>query len=631
MVGGRARGAVGVALATLLSALLAACSTPAPAPAPPPPAAPPEPTRVVVAVDDLGPGFNPHLLAHQSPVTTALAGLVLPSVFRPDASGDLQLDRTVATSAEVVSQDPFTVSYELDLEASWTSGAPIAAEDFVYLWQRMRDEPGVTDAAGYELITDVRSRAGGKAVDVVFSRAYPAWQGLFANLLPAHLLKDAPGSWTGALSGGLPASGGPFRVVSVDRARGEVLLTRNDQYWDLPAVLDQLVLRRVGGTALADGLGVGDVDIALADAGEEVRTALGGVQPPPRTQLAPQPVVTELALRTDGGPLADPRARQALAALVDRGAVRAAAAPDALAADAFALAPSQTGYASTAPAGPPAQPDPAAAATLLTAAGWTRGADGRWRAGGAPVRLVVGAAAERPTDLEVAENVAAQLDAAGIDATVVAPTAVELFGQPTVPPTPPSSTTAPPTAPTTAPTTGATSATPAPTPSPRTTAGSTAGSTAGGTTTASTTASTTAPTGTATPTPPPPAGVAVDIVVRPRTAGGDPATELASDYGCADPVTPSGPPARPSVPTTCSSALQPLLDELLTDGAAPTAAATREAVERLLWAQVPALPLFQPVSLVVSTPAADRGTAVGPGPLLTGPLTGAQRWTAPPG
>jgi hypothetical protein len=46
---------------------------------------------------------------------------------------------------------------------------------------------------------------------------------------------------------------------------------------------------------------------------------------------------------------------------------------------------------------------------------------------------------------------------------------------------------------------------------------------------------------------------------------------------------------------------------------------------------VPALPLFQPVSLLVSTSAADTGTAVGPGPLLTGPLTGAQRWTAPPG
>ncbi len=498
----------------------------------------------------------------------------------------------------MTAQDPFTVTYELNLEASWTSNAPIAAEDFVYLWERMRDEPGVVDAAGYRLITDVRSRAAGKAVDVVFSQRYPAWQTLFANLLPAHLLKDAPGSWTGALANGLPASGGPFRVVSVDRARGEILLTRNDQYWDTPAVLDQLSLRRLGGTALADGLGVGDVDIALPTPDDAVRTALGGLQPPPRIQTAPQPVVTELVLRTDGGPLADTRIRQALAGIVDRDAVRAAAAPDALEADSFAIAPSQPGYAGTAPG---TRPD---ADALLAAAGWTRGDDGRWQDGGEPVRLVVGAAAERPADIAVAENVAAQLDAAGIDTTVVAPTGVELFSQATVPPIPPPTTSAPTTAPTTV------TATATPTPGP----------------TAAVPATTTT---TATPTPAPAAGVSVDLMVRPRTVGGDPGTELASDYGCDDPVTPSGPPARPSVPTTCSSALQPLLDELLADPDGSNAGQTRAAVEKLLWSQVPALPLFQPVSLLVSTSGADAGTAVGPGPLTTGPLTGAQRWTEP--
>ena len=419
------------------------CSPPAPrpaapAPAPPPPTAAPQPSQIVVAVDDLGAGFNPHLLAHQSPVTTALAGLALPSVFRPDVNGDLQLDKTVATSAQVTAQNPFTVTYELNLEASWTSNAPIAAEDFVYLWERMRDEPGVVDAAGYRLITDVRSRAAGKAVDVVFSQPYPAWKTLFSNLLPAHLLKDAPGSWTGALTNGLPASGGPFRVVSVDRARGEILLTRNDQYWDTPAVLDQLVLRRLGGTALADGLGVGDVDIALPDPDETLRTALGGLQPPPRIQTAPQPVVTELAFRTDGGPLADTRVRQAVEGLVDRDAVRAAAAPDALAADAFALAPSQDGYAGTAPT---SRPD---AASLLVLGGLDPGrrrpVAGRGRAGPADHRGRCRAPGRRRRSPRTSPP---SSRSAGIDTTVVAPTGVELFAQATVPPTPPSTSATP--------------------------------------------------------------------------------------------------------------------------------------------------------------------------------------------
>ena len=531
-------------------------------------------------------------------MTTALAGLVLPSVFRPDADGVLQLDRTVATSAQVTAQDPFTVTYELNLEASWTSNAPIAAEDFVYLWERMRDEPGVVDAAGYRLITDVRSRAAGKAVDVVFAQRYPAWQTLFANLLPAHLLKDAPGSWTGALANGLPASGGPFRVVSVDRARGEILLTRNDQYWDTPAVLDQLSLRRLSGIALADGLGVGDVDIGPAR--------------PPTTRCAPLWAVC--SPRRGSRPCRSPSSPSSRCApTAARSPTPASGRPLRGSSTATPCAPPSPRTRSTptpsrSPPPSPATgaPNPApvpAADALLGAAGWTRGDDGRWQDGGEPVRLVVGASAERPLDVAVAENVAAQLDAAGIDTTVVAPTGVELFSQATVPPIPPPTTSAPTTAPTTP--------TPTPTPTPEPTAAVTATTT------------------TATPTPAPAAGVVVDLVVRPRTVGGDPGTELASDYGCDDPVTPSGPPARPSVPTTCSSALQPLLDELLADPDGSNAGQTRAAVEKLLWSQVPALPLFQPVSLLVSTSGADAGTGVGPGPLTTGPLTGAQRWTEP--
>jgi hypothetical protein len=53
-------------------------------------------------------------------------------------------------------------------------------------------------------------------------------------------------------------------------------------------------------------------------------------------------------------------------------------------------------------------------------------------------------------------------------------------------------------------------------------------------------------------------------------------------------------------------------------------------VERALWNQVPVLPLFQPVTLVVSTPASDALTGIGPGPLGTGPVTGAERWRPPP-
>ena len=82
------------------------------------------------------------------------------------------------------------------------------------------------------------------------------------------------------------------------------VLARNDLYWDTPAVLDELVLRRLEPQALAPALAAGDVDVALPEAEPAIRTALGGLQPAPRLQQAPQPIVTELGMRADGGPLA---------------------------------------------------------------------------------------------------------------------------------------------------------------------------------------------------------------------------------------------------------------------------------------------------------------------------------------
>jgi ABC-type transport system substrate-binding protein len=590
------------AVCLLLAVLVAACTNTPVAPPVPEPTPQPEPTELVVGVESIGAGFNPHLLAHLSPVTTAVSTLVLPSVFRPDENGVLHLDETIATSAEVVETEPFTVSYELNLEAAWSTNTPVAAEDFVYLWERMRSEPGVADAAGYRLITEVHSRAGGKAVDVVFSKEYPAWRHLFSDLLPAHILKDAPGSWTGALVGGLPASGGPFRIDSVDRARGEVVLARNDLYWDTPTVLDRLVLRSLDEPVLAAGLASGDVDVALPESDPEIRTALSDVAPAPKLQQAPRPIVTQLGMRADDGPLADPRARQGIGAVVDREAVRAAAAPEALPADAFGLAPSQPGYAPTIPPDAPIGPDPVAAGELLASAGWTRDlTTGRWAVDGEPVRLVLAAAAARPEDVQTARAVADQLDAAGIDVTVITPPGVELFGQAVVPPVLPTPTPAP-----TPSTPGAPSASPAP----------------------STSAPPSTPSTSARPTPAPDApggGVEPDLLVVPRTVGGDPGTQLASDYGC--PLPTALVPDPPRSPTGfCFGALQPLLDELVSATPRPDTAAV---VERALWAQLPVLPLFQPVTLVVSTAAGDPATRIGPGPLRTGPATGAETWSAP--
>jgi ABC-type transport system substrate-binding protein len=656
----------------LLACLLTvACTAPlppqaiAPPPAPPPPAA--EPHQLVVAVDDLGQGFNPHLMSDLSPVSAAVSTLVLPSVFRPGTDGALALDPTVASSARVTSSAPFTVTYELNLSASWSDNTPIAAEDFVYLWERMRREPGVVDSAGYRLITDVRSRAGGKAVDVVFAQRYPQWPRLFADLLPAHLLKDSPRSWSTALADSIPVSGGPFSVSAVDRDRGQVVLARNDHYWATPAVLDGLVLRRTDPAGMVEGLRRGDLPVAQVWPDQNVLAALralavptpaasAGATPPgsraprstraasppptapPAARLQPvaQPVVVQLGLRTDAGPLADDKVRHAVGALLDRDtliAIGTGNGAGGVRVDAQLLAPTTPGYRPTMPPGAPGRPDPKLAEALLASAGYTRDQQRRVVLGNVPLRVNVGAPTGNTRFLAIAREVTRQLTAAGLDAQLVDAPGSVLYSEPTVPapaPVPsPSPSATPPAAPTPEPVAaqehapGPPSAPPAGAPGtpqaggqPDLGAGAGVGPGAGS-------GSSTQPTPAAAP---PAAGVRVDLEVQPRAVGSDLATEAVSGYGCPPGMAGVDQPARN--PTGfCSADLQPALDGVLSSGLTADQAAA--GVEPVLWRELPAIPLFQVVTTLASTPAGDRATGnISPGPLLIGPLGTAATWHA---
>ena len=123
-----------------------------------------------------------------------------------------ELDPTLLVSAEVTNENPFTVTYKIKPEAQWTDNAPIAADDFWYLWRQMVSQPGVVDPAGYDLITGVQSIDGGKTAVVTFSQPYPAWRELFNDILPAHIVKDVPGGFAAGLARAMPVTGGQFRV-----------------------------------------------------------------------------------------------------------------------------------------------------------------------------------------------------------------------------------------------------------------------------------------------------------------------------------------------------------------------------------------------------------------------------------
>jgi ABC-type transport system substrate-binding protein len=403
----------------------------------------PKASQIIMAIDSIGAGFNPHLLSDQSPVNAAISALVLPSSFRPvpdqatPTGSRWEMDPTLLISADVTGQSPFTVTYKIRPEAAWTDNAPIAADDFWYLWRQMVSQPGVVDPAGYDLVTGVQSVDGGKTAVVTFAQPYPAWRELFNDLLPAHIVKDVPGGFPAGLTRAMPVTGGQFRVETIDPQRDEILLARNDRFWGTPAKPDQILFRRGGApAALADSIRNGDTQVAQVHGGAAAFAQLSAI-PDVRTARMITPRVMQLTLRADQPKLADPIVRKAILGLLDVQLLAAvgAGSDNSLTLDqALVRTPSDPGYVATAP--PPLGKE--RALQLFTEAGYqvdrtvteapapstgqsgpTEPTRGRISRNGETLNLAIGAAANDPTSVAVANTAADQLRSVGISATVL--------------------------------------------------------------------------------------------------------------------------------------------------------------------------------------------------------------------
>lgn len=559
-----------VTVGSALLALLAGCTV-----APAPPLVTPSITRtttpvlpdlqqIVVGVDGITGGYNAHELSDQSSITTALSTLVLPSVFRTAPDGTPQLDTTLMVSAQVTNANPFTVTYQVRTDANWSDGTPVDAADFVYLRSQMISQPGVVDPAGYQLISRITARDNQKVITVTFTKPYPAWRSLFDNLLPAHLLKDAPGGFANAMNGGFPASAGPFDIKTLDVAGGEVVLERNDRYWGTPSTLDQIVLRKSDPESMADALHSNGDQVAYSrvDATGLAALKLGGNV---RLSTVPRSETAVVLLRPSSAQLADQSVRDAVAAAIDRSALITAGTgggPSAqLVANGLVIPPSQAGYVATMPSNAPgATAQPTRVPALLAQAGFVQSGSSWTRAGHA-LNIVIAAPANREPYDTIATQLKAQLVAAGIPATVQNPPAAQLYEQLLNP-------------------------------------------------------------NAATPVSPP-----IDIVVGPQPTGDDPITELASWFGCATTAagsttetaaqqTSAGPLAW------CDPSVQATIDSALTGETAQATALA--AVEPQLWAQAVEIPLFQVADVLA---VGTQVTGVGVGPPFAGPFFGAAAWS----
>ncbi len=176
------------------------------------------------------PRITAHLLVLVSIVAACSPTSAGPESPRPKASTtSTTITTTLPTTTVVIDETTrmatqcpsvFCLIYHIKPEASWSSGAPVTAADFVHTVEVQIDPQTGVPAPGYDLMTSV-DVLDEKTVRIVFSEGYGPWHELFDRLLPA--------GHDGNSVAGLPTTG-PFqfeRWTPGDR----IVLTRNPRWW----------------------------------------------------------------------------------------------------------------------------------------------------------------------------------------------------------------------------------------------------------------------------------------------------------------------------------------------------------------------------------------------------------------
>ncbi len=272
-MGPNRRIAVAAALVGAASILLSACSSGSSSPSTSAASASAVKSggTMTMALDENLAGFNINTSAANEFVLQEILDTVWPQPYIITAGLKPVLNTDLITNVSV-STNPQTVTYTINPKAVWQDGTPITADDFIYNWQAQSGDPTYTDvggqpydtasSAGYSLIASVTGsnppsgaacdpgssadrNAGlcpnGKTVTVKFTNPYADYQGLFINLVPAHISRTV--GWNTGFSGPTQTISGSWYEIQSYTNNQSVVLVRNPKYWGTPGKLDKIVFQ----------------------------------------------------------------------------------------------------------------------------------------------------------------------------------------------------------------------------------------------------------------------------------------------------------------------------------------------------------------------------------------------------
>jgi len=331
------------------------------------------------AINELPPNYNYNQFDGTLQDNARIINALMPVTFDFEADATPVINEAYFTNIELTSDDPQTITYDINPDATWSDGTPITAADLEAQWQANNGTNpayNISASNGYDQIESVEQGDSEKQAVVTFDTPYADWQALFSPLYPASTNSDPETFNTGWIDEP-QVTAGPFRLQGVDKTAQTVTLERNPDWWGDPAILDRIIYRVISIDAQIDALANGEID--FFDVGADVN-ALQRAEGTEGIEIrrAGGPNFRHITINGTSPVLSDVNVRQALAKAIDRQTIADALigpmGGDSEKLDNHIFMRNQEGYQDN--AGDLSEPDVEAANAQLDEAGWTREGDG---------------------------------------------------------------------------------------------------------------------------------------------------------------------------------------------------------------------------------------------------------------
>lgn len=353
--------------------------------------------------------------------------------LRITTDGGTEVNPDYASSVELTSEDPQVVEIKLNPKAVWEDGTPITVADYEATWKALNgsnEEYQVVSTTGWDQIGSVEQGADEFDVKVTFSSVFADWRSLFGGtVLPAAIANDPTAFNTGYTAKAVP-SYGPYVISNIDQTGQVVTLTPNPVWWGEKPKLDTILFKVVSQAQQGSSFANKEIDALYISANADLY-ATAQSRDDAEIQATNGLTWTHVTMNAKSGPLSDVNVRKAVASVVNREQIAAAAntpvgVPAVTQGD-YIFMNGQKGYQDKA-----LPHDTAAAEGFLKDAGYTKDGDS-WTKDGEALKLTITVPADTATNIQRSEQVQADLGEFGIPVELTTVPAAQYFSDYVIP------------------------------------------------------------------------------------------------------------------------------------------------------------------------------------------------------